>query len=352
MDMTPPSQLRRTLKEWMANEPEPLQDVITRITEACKKISDTLSMGDMETWTGTTGIVNSTGEEQKKLDMVCNEGIGQALFESPHVAAYASEEDDGPVESPTHAETGDYLVAFDPLDGSGNAEANITIGTIFSILPRMFRGTRPGAAGFMQPGNRQVAAGYVLYGPSTLLVISTGKGVFMFTYHRLKNDFILVREHIRIPENTKEFAINGSNRMVWEKPVQRYITELVSGTEGPRRARFNMRWVGSMVACSHRVLIRGGIYLYPRDTREPRTPGRLRLLYEANPIAFLMEQAGGMGITGTQRILDIVPDIIHQKVPVILGSKNEVERVKNYHEDPSENVALQLFQNRSLFVQA
>ncbi|HET6789803.1 MAG TPA: class 1 fructose-bisphosphatase, partial [Aquabacterium sp.] len=250
-----------------------------------------------------------------------------------------------------------FLVVFDPLDGSSNIDANISIGTIFSLLPHPYRGTTPGDAGFMQPGHQQLAAGYVLYGPATKLVLTCRRGVMVFTLDRHSMHdgqparWILTRDQVRIAPHTREFAINASNQRHWEKPVQRYVAECVAGDSGPRMKDFNMRWVASMVAEVHRIMTRGGVFLYPRDTREPRKPGRLRLMYEAAPMALLVEQAGGKASTGTSHLLDLVPDTLHQRVPVILGSREEVERIVSYHADPHENVSFQLFKTRSLFVQ-
>ena len=256
----------------------------------------------------------------------------------------------GPTLSSEHGEKGEYLVVFDPLDGSSNIEANISIGTIFSVLRHPFRGTPPGEAGFLQPGRRQVAAGYVVYGPSTVLVVSCGAGVASFTFDARGPAWRLTRDAIALPVESREFAINASNQRFWEKPVQRYVAECLAGEIGPRASDFNMRWVASLVAEVHRIFTRGGVFLYPRDCKEPKKPGRLRLLYEAAPMAYLVEQAGGAAVTGTQALLDIVPDTLHQKVPVILGSMSEVQRIVRYHADPHENTHWPLFKERSLFV--
>jgi fructose-1,6-bisphosphatase I len=220
---------------------------------------------------------------------------------------------------------------FDPLDGSSNVDINISVGTIFSILRAPVANRAAGAADFLQAGVKQVCAGYALYGSSTMLVLTTGHGVNGFTLDREVGEFLLTHPDMRIPEDTREFAINASNQRFWEPPVRRYVEECLQGKEGPRGRDFNMRWVASMVAEVHRILTRGGIFMYPRDTKDPGKPGKLRLLYEANPMSLIVEQAGGLSSTGYQRILDIAPEGLHQRVPVILGSKNEVEVVVGYH---------------------
>ena len=249
-----------------------------------------------------------------------------------------------------HGENGEHLVAVDPLDGSASAASNLAVGTIFSVLRHPFRGTPVGSAGFLQPGRRQCAAGYAIYGPATQLVLTCGAGTACFTWDAAAREWRITTPTVVLAPQTREFAINVSNQRHWDKPVQRYVAECIAGTDGPRAVDFNMRWIGCMVAEVHRVLTRGGIYLYPRDAREPKKPGRLRLLYEASPMAWIVEQAGGLAVTGTQPILDVVPDTLHQTSPVILGSREEVERIVRYHADPHENVHWPLFKDRSLFV--
>jgi len=339
------------LESWLADVPGTLGGTIAAIALACTKISESAALGPLTGLHGATADTNSHGEVQKKFDVFADEVLAASLAACPAVAGWASEESEAPTISDHHGVSGEYLVAFDPLDGSSNIEANISVGTIFSILPHPFRGTTPGQAGFLQPGHKQVAAGYVVYGPSTVMVLCVGHGVAAFTLDRRQRNWMLTRDNVQLPTHTKEFAINCSNQRFWEKPVQRYVAECVAGVDGPRGKDFNMRWVASMVAEVHRIFSRGGVYLYPRDMKEPRKPGRLRLLYEAAPMALLIERAGGAAVTGTHRLLDVVPDTLHQRVPVILGSREEVDRIVAYHADPSENVSLRLFKTRSLFLQ-
>lgn len=340
-----------TLDQWLAAQAPDLAPIVEAVARACARIGEAAALGPLADVHGATDVVNCQGEEQKKLDVFADEALHDELAGCPMVAGWASEEHEQPHVSPEHGSTGRYLLVFDPLDGSSNIEANISVGTIFSILPHIFHGTPPGEAGFMQPGSQQLAAGYVLYGPATVMVLTCRNGVHVFTLERASGQWWLTRGKVEIPDATREFAINTSNQRFWEKPVQRYVAECVAGDEGPRGKNFNMRWVASMVAEVHRILTRGGVFLYPRDNKEPRKPGRLRLMYEAAPMALIVEQAGGRAVTGTMELLHIVPDTLHQRVPVILGSAEEVERIVAYHEDPHENVSLQLFKTRSLFIQ-
>ena len=345
-----------------------LRETLVTIAQACAEIAEIAAMGSLADAHGAADSSNSHGEVQQKLDLLADDRMSAALSPCPHVAAWASEEhehihtaeDRGrqPSSQPgsqrgSHAR---LLVVYDPLDGSSNIESNISIGTIFSVLPHPYRGTTPGDAGFMQPGHQQLAAGYVLYGPATILVLTCRRGVQMYTLDRRTPAgqparWVLTRDQVTIAPQTREFAINSSNQRFWEKPVQRYVAECVAGDSGPRMKDFNMRWVASMVAEVHRIMTRGGVFLYPRDTREPRKPGRLRLMYEAAPMALLVEQAGGRSSNGTTDLLNLVPDTLHQRVPVIMGSREEVDRIVAYHADPHENVSWQLFKTRSLFVQ-
>ena len=340
-----------TLQSWLSNQPPALATVLLALARACVDISEAAALGPLADLHGAMDSSNTHGEVQKKLDVFSDDCVARELRACPHVAAWASEEQEEPVIPWQHAESGEYLVVFDPLDGSSNIESNISVGTIFSVLPHPFRGTTPGSAGFLQPGRKQVAAGYVVYGPSTVMILSCGQGVTAFTLDRRTGDWVKTRDRVQVPAKTSEFAINVSNQRYWEKPVQRYVAECLSGESGPRARDFNMRWVASMVAEVHRIFTRGGVFMYPRDTKEPRKPGRLRLMYEAAPMGYLMEQAGAAAVTGTQPLLDVVPDTLHQKVPVILGSRDEVALIVSYHEDPNENVNLRLFKTRSLFVQ-
>ncbi len=333
---------QRTLSRYLTEEhrnkgliPANLKSLIEVVARACQAISIAIGKGGLGGVLGEAGSDNIQGEAQKKLDVLSNEILLEANEWGGHLAAMASEEMDLPHLVPHRFPKGEYLLTFDPLDGSSNIDVNVSIGTIFSVLkcPEGADLSTPEAAqaAFLQPGTAQVAAGYAVYGPTTLLVLTVGDGVVVFTLDREQGQFVLTQEKVRIPEDTKEFAINMSNRRFWEAPVQRYVEEMTAGREGPLGKDYNMRWVASMVADVHRIMTRGGIFMYPLDEKVRAKGGKLRLMYEANPMAFLVEQAGGAATTGRQRILEIAPDGLHQRVPVILGSKNEVERVTAYH---------------------
>ncbi|MCC7256470.1 MAG: class 1 fructose-bisphosphatase [Dokdonella sp.] len=310
-----------------------LRLLIEVVARACKRISIAVGKGALGGVLGSAGTENVQGETQKKLDVLSNEILLEANEWGGHLAALASEEMDDPHPIPHRYPKGEYLLVFDPLDGSSNIDVNISVGTIFSVL-RCPEGVRdPDERAFLQPGSRQVAAGYAVYGSSTVLVLTFGDGVHVFTLDREQGSFILSAANVKIPEDTGEFAINMSNLRHWEAPMRRYIEELLAGKTGPRGRDFNMRWVASMVADVHRILTRGGIFIYPRDLKDASKPGKLRLMYEANPMAMIVEQAGGAATTGRERILDIVPTQLHQRVPVFLGSKNEVERATAYHRE-------------------
>ena len=315
-------------KDWINAD---LRLLIAVVSRACKAISIAIGKGELAGMLGGAGSENVQGEAQKKLDVISNEILLEANEWGGHLAAMASEEMDHPHQIPHRFPRGEYLLLFDPLDGSSNIDVNISVGTIFAVLRCPEGVTRPDDNAFLQPGASQVCAGYAVYGPSTLLVLTLGHGVACFTLDRETGSFILTQTDMRIPEDTGEFAINASNMRFWEPPVKRYIDELLAGKTGPRGRDFNMRWVASMVADVHRILTRGGIFLYPRDTKDPAKAGKLRLMYEANPMAFIVEQAGGAATNGRERILDLRPTGLHQRVAVILGSKNEVERVSGYH---------------------
>lgn len=306
--------------------------VLNDIALACKKIATLTNKGALIGVLGSAGSENVQGEEQKKMDVITNDVMIEALSRG-HTAALASEEMDEVYNLPKHIPRGRYLVTFDPLDGSSNMDVNVSVGTIFSILRAPEGVTDPTAADFMQPGTAQVAAGYCLYGPSAIMVLTTGNGVNMFTLDKDCGEFLLTREDVKIPADTKEFAINVSNQRHWEAPMQRYISECLAGSEGVRGKDFNMRWVASMVAEIHRILTRGGIFIYPLDNKMKASgkTGKLRLMYEANPMSFIVEQAGGMASTAYERIMEIQPSDLHQRVPVVMGSRNEVERVVSYH---------------------
>lgn len=311
-----------------------LRLLIETVARACKAISTRVNKGALADGHGSAGTENVQGEVQKKLDVLSNEILLEANEWGGNLAALASEEMENPHPIPTKFPKGEYLLLFDPLDGSSNIDVNISVGTIFSVLrcPKAASGElcEPREAAFLQPGRKQVAAGFAVYGPTTVFVLTVGDGAHGFTLDRETYTFVLTHLDIRIPEDTAEFAINVSNQRRWEPPVQRYIQECLAGTDGPRGKDFNMRWVASMVADVFRVLSRGGIFMYPRDAKN--TDGRLRLMYEANPMAFIVEQAGGAATDGRTPILDLAPQALHQRVAVILGSKNEVERVTSYHQ--------------------
>ncbi len=304
-----------------------LNDIVTAI----KVISNAVNKGALIGVMGSAGSENVQGETQKELDVITNEIFIKSNEWAGHLAAMASEEMDDIYPIPAQYPRGKYLLVFDPLDGSSNVDVNISVGTIFSILRCPGEADSPSAKAFMQPGTKQVCAGYALYGSSTMLVLTSGHGVNGFTLDRDIGEFILTHPNMTIPADTKEFAINASNQRFWEAPVQRYVEEALAGKTGPRGKDFNMRWVASMVAEVHRILMRGGIFMYPKDTKDPTKAGKLRLLYEANPMSYIVEQAGGASSTGRERILDLQPEGLHQRVPVILGSKNEVEMLISFH---------------------
>jgi fructose-1,6-bisphosphatase I len=307
--------------------------LISDIIIACKQIAHDVNKGELIGVLGSAGSENVQGETQKKLDIITNEVFIKSTEWGGHLAAMASEEMDDVYPIPAKYPKGKYLLVFDPLDGSSNIDVNISVGTIFSILRAPKGVANPTAADFLQPGTTQVCAGYALYGPATMLVITTGHGVNGFTLDSDIGEFMLTHPNMIVPADTVEFAINSSNERFWEKPVQRYVEECVAGKTGPRGINFNMRWVASMVAEVHRILTRGGVFLYPKDTKDPTKGGKLRLLYEANPMSFIVEQAGGISSSGYERIMDIKPSDLHQRVPVILGSKNEVARIVRYHKE-------------------
>jgi fructose-1,6-bisphosphatase I len=315
--------------------PPELRLLIEVVARACKRISIAVNKGALGGVLGSAGTENVQGEVQKKLDVIANEVLIEANEWGGHLAAMASEEMDDIYVVPNRFPKGEYLLLFDPLDGSSNIDVNVSIGTIFSVLRKPHDNptvVEPVCLrDFLQPGSHQVAAGYCVYGPQTTLVLTVGNGVAMFTLDREQGSWTLTQDQVKIPEDTKEFAINMSNMRHWDEPVKRYIDECLQGKDGPRGKDFNMRWVASMVADVHRILTRGGIFMYPWDKREPSKPGKLRLMYEANPMSWLVEQAGGAATNGRERILDIVPTQLHERVSVILGSKNEVERVTRYH---------------------
>lgn len=308
-----------------------LISLIHEVSITCKEIASTVSLGPLSGVLGVAGSENVQGETQKELDIITNDMMFDHIKYTGLTAGMGSEEVDDPLMIPEGIQRGKYLLMFDPLDGSSNIDVNISVGTIFSIVEAPNGCEDPKTEDFLQEGTKQVAAGFVVYGPSTVLVLTTGNGVNTFTLDHRIGEFVLTEEGVKIPEETKEFSINLSNQRFWEKPVQDYIEHCLKGEEGPLGQRYNMRWVASMVAEVYRILTRGGIFMYPFDTREPGKAGKLRLMYEANPMSFIVEQAGGMSSTGRERIMEVESTGLHQRVPVILGSKNEVQKVVDYH---------------------
>lgn len=335
--------------------------LLNDIATACKVISNSVSKGALAGTLGVhgagsdgAGAVNIQGETQKKLDVISNEVMIRTNLWAGHLAGMASEEMDEIIPIPSQYPRGKYLMTFDPLDGSSNIDVNISVGTIFSIL----KSPRPGAEAkledFLQSGVEQVCAGFALYGPSTVMVLTTGNGVNGFTLDHDIGEFILTHPQMTIPAETSEFAINASNERFWEPPIKRYVSECLAGKEGARGRDFNMRWIASLVAEAYRILTRGGVFMYPLDEKTRAKGGRLRLLYEANPISFIIEQAGGASTTGRARVMDVAPTDIHQRVAFMFGSRNEVERIAAYHQDymsgnEPESFTSPLFSTRSLF---
>ncbi|MFM1881024.1 MAG: hypothetical protein RLZZ344_1258 [Pseudomonadota bacterium] len=330
----------------------PLAALLVDIAAAVKSISSMTAKGALAGVLGSLESQNVQGETQKKLDVLSDKAFINTFHLGGLVAGMASEENDDPIVFDDLESPGAFLAIFDPLDGSSNIDVNVSVGSIFSIL-RSPEGRLPKPEDFLRPGSEQLAAGYAVYGPSTMLVLTVGQGTHGFTLDREVGNFILTHPNIQVPLQTSEFAINTSNERFWEPPVLRYVEECKAGKTGPRGRDFNMRWIASMVADVHRILMRGGVFMYPKDNKDPAKPGRLRLMYEANPMAMVVEQAGGKASTGRGRILEVTPDQIHQRVPVILGSAEEVDRIVGYHDafDKGEDKAFSspLFKERSLF---
>ena len=326
---------RKTLSKFLIENVSGTQDgaslaaLLVDVAAAVKAIAALSGKGALGGPMGSLDTINVQGETQKPLDVLSNNAFINTFQQGGLVAGVASEELDDPFPIKPPHKRGPFLAIFDPLDGSSNIDSNVSVGSIFSILLAPEKGL-PETADYLQAGTRQVAAGYALYGPATIMVITVGHGTHGFTLDREVGNFILTNPNMSIPEDTSEFAINTSNERFWEDPVTRYVEECKAGKTGARERDFNMRWIASMVADVHRILTRGGVFLYPWDKREPGKPGKLRLMYEANPMGWIVEQAGGAASTGTQRILDIEPNQLHQRVSVILGSKNEVERAASY----------------------
>lgn len=316
--------------------PAELRLLIEVVARACKTISHAVGKGALGEVLGTAHTENVQGEVQKKLDILSNEILLEANEWGGHLAAMASEEMETIHPIPNRYPQGEYMLLFDPLDGSSNIDVNVSIGTIFSVLKAPEGMGSPTEQDFLQQGSRQVAAGYAIYGPQTMLIFTTGNGVNCFTLDREMGSWVLTERNIQIPVDTQEFAINMSNVRHWYPPVTRYVDEMLAGKTGPLNKNYNMRWIASMVADVHRILHRGGIFMYPADKREPDKAGKLRLMYEANPMSMIVEQAGGASTDGKQRMLDIQPTALHQRVPVFLGSKNEVDLITRYHSEHSE----------------
>jgi fructose-1,6-bisphosphatase I len=329
---------RTTITQFLIEEQRHIQgatgdftSLLNDIVTACKVISNLVNYGALVGVLGSADTQNVQGESQKKLDVISNEVFLKSNEWAGHLSAMASEEMEDIYPIPEPYPRGKYLLLFDPLDGSSNIDINVSVGTIFSILRGPEGFTKPTVNDFLQPGVKQVCAGYTLYGPSTMMVLTTGSGVNGFTLDQNIGEFILTHPNLQIAPDTQEFAINVSNMRFWEPPIKHYIDECLSGKMGIRGKDFNMRWIASMVAEVHRILTRGGVFMYPLDSKNREQGGRLRLMYEANPMSFIIEQAGGISTTGQERIMEIQPAAIHQRVPIILGSKNEVERIITYH---------------------
>ena len=348
---------RTTLSEFLMKELDgsarsrDLAALLVDISSAVKETSAAMAKGALADLLGNADSENSQGETQKKLDVLSNDVFLNTFRSGGLVAGCVSEEMKDPV-LVAKPQNPSFLAIFDPLDGSSNIDVNVSVGSIFSVLEAP-KNREPERADFLIPGRRQIAAGYAIYGPSTMLIFTVGKGTHGFTLDPEARNFILTHPLIAVPEDTSEFAINSSNERFWEAPVHRYVSECKAGKTDVRGRDFNMRWIASMVADVHRILMRGGIFLYPKDTKDPAKPGRLRLMYEANPMAMVIEQAGGLASTGRQRILDVTPQDIHERIAVILGSRNEVERVERYHQEhdsgKDERYSSPLFKERSLF---
>jgi fructose-1,6-bisphosphatase len=340
-----------TITEFMIEEQRRFPDatgdftaLLNYVRLACKRISFIVGSGALA---GSQGSL--------ELDAVSNDIFLRTSEYGGHLAGMVSEHLEAPYQIPPPYPLGKYLLAFDPLDGSSNIDINAPVGSIFSVLKAPRGMVPPSAEDFLQPGSRQLCAGYAIYAATTMLVLTVGRGVHGFTLDRGFGEFILTHPHMSIPAEASEFAINASNERFWEPPVKRYVTECLAGRGGTRGKDFNMRWIASLVAEVHRILIRGGLFMYPHDTKESVQAARLRLLYEANPMAMLIEQAGGAASAGRSRILDVIPADLHQHIPLILGCKAEVERIERYHHEHDQGLdriySSPLFKERSLFLQ-
>ncbi len=326
-----------------------LDALISDVSLACKAIARRVAHGALR---DAIGVETNGGarDPQQSLDRVSHDIFLHATEWGGHLAGMVSAESAEPHTVPSQYPRGRYLLLFDPLDGSLNVDVNVTVGSVFSILRAPTETGDATASDFLQAGTQQVCAGYAVYGPCTMLVLTLGRGTHGFTLDPSLGEWVLSHPGLTIPATTREFAINASNSRFWQPAVKRYVDECLAGLSGPRMADFNMRWIASLVAETHRILMRGGVFLYPRDSKDPNVPGRLRLLYEANPVAFLIEQAGGLASTGHARVMDIVPTSLHQRIGLLFGSRDEVERIERYHgEDPLESYDSPLFGRRGLF---
>ena len=340
------------IQQLQAEGKSDLAALLVDVAAAVKAISAMTAKGDLAGILGSLDTQNVQGETQKKLDVLSDKAFINTFQLGGLIAGLASEENDDPITVTDPEKKGPFLAVFDPLDGSSNIDVNVSVGSIFSILEAP-KGRDPVMADYLQPGTKQLAAGYAIYGPSTMLVITVGKGTHGFTLDREVGNFILTHANIEIPADTSEFAINTSNERFWEPPIQRYVAECKAGKTDIRGRDFNMRWIASMVADVHRILMRGGVFMYPRDTKDVSKPGRLRLMYEANPMSFVIEQAKGLASTGRKRIMEVTPENIHQRIPVVVGSRNEVERIEKYHHEydtgADQKYSSPLFGDRSLY---
>lgn len=323
--------------------------LVNDVRLACKRIATLIGKGALSGALGGVDTVNVQGEQQMKLDVLANDIFIRTNEWGGQLAGMVSEEMEAPYAIPAEYPRGRYLLLFDPLDGSSNVDVNVSVGSIFSVLRCPEGVTEPTERDFLQPGNEQVCAGYAIYGPSTMLVLTTGRGVHGFTLDREIGEFMLTHPDLRIPETTSEFAINASNSRYWEAPIKRYVRECEEGAAGPRGRDFNMRWIAAMVADAHRILMRGGVYMYPRDRKDLAKAGRLRLLYEANPIGFIIEQAGGRASTGREPVLTVKPESLHQRIGFVFGARQEVERIERYHRECNDfEFKAPLFGSRSV----
>lgn len=329
-------------------------ELILQVALACKGIAKKVAHGTLRESLGGICGTNVQGEEQKAIDALSNEIFLSTTEWTGVVAGMVSEEMDEAYRIPDEFPRGKYLLLFDPLDGSSNIDVNVAVGSIFSILRAPTPGENPAPEDFLQPGTEQVAAGYAIYGPATMLVLTVGQGVVGFTLDPETGDFFMTHADIQVPESTCEFAINASNSRFWETPIRRYVEECLAGKTGPREKDFNMRWIASLVAETHRILMRGGVFMYPRDTKDPSKAGRLRLLYECNPIGMIVEQAGGRASTGERQVLEVQPTSLHERIGFVFGSRDEVDLIERYHAEPQSRAPepeydTQLFGERGLF---